>query len=222
MATIRCWKAASSSRFAIRNGFPGIRGARAASRGARWVVPARTCVAGLFDVSGTDHHTPGQVTAAHWLRVRFLVAGEPLLLHPGDVSSHRMTLDLRRGTLLSQGSRVKAPVLGLHARTLRLVSLSDRAIELQLIQLEVESGTIDVTMASEPSLQIDGRAYPPARREMGRCCQRGSGAASSATPLVWNQHDATALYRPARRNRVVPVRPAHWPDRPSPDCARRG
>jgi trehalose/maltose hydrolase-like predicted phosphorylase len=71
------------SRFAIRNGFPGIRGARAASRGARWVVvPARTCVAGLFDVSGTDHQTPGLVQAAHWLRVRFLVAGEPCCCIP--------------------------------------------------------------------------------------------------------------------------------------------
>ena len=134
------------SRFAISNGFLGIRGARAASRGARWVVPARTYVAGLFDVSGTEHQTPGLVPAADWLRVRFLVAGEPLLLHPGDVSSHRMTLDLRRGALLSQGSRIKAPDLGLRAQTLRLVSLSDRAIGLQLIQMEVDSGAVDVTI----------------------------------------------------------------------------
>jgi trehalose/maltose hydrolase-like predicted phosphorylase len=183
------------SRFAISNGFLGIRGARAASRGARWVVPARTYVAGLFDVSGTEHQTPGLVPAADWLRVRFMVAGESLLLHPGDVSSHRMTLDLRRGALLSQGSRIRAPALSLHAQTLRLVSLSDRSIGLQLIQLHVESGAIDVAieasfegvelglindrldqdlgvwhttqtgkhlaMASEPSLQIDGRAHPP-------------------------------------------------------------
>jgi trehalose/maltose hydrolase-like predicted phosphorylase len=134
------------SRFAISNGFLGIRGARAASRGARWVVPARTYVAGLFDVSGTEHQTPGLVPAADWLRVRFLAAGEPLLLHPGDVSSHRMTLDLRRGALLSQGSRIKAPDLGLRAQTLRLVSLSDRAIGLQLIQMEVDSGAVDVTI----------------------------------------------------------------------------
>jgi trehalose/maltose hydrolase-like predicted phosphorylase len=183
------------SRFAISNGFLGIRGARAASRGARWVVPARTYVAGLFDVAGAEHATPGLVPAADWLRVRFLVAGEPLLLHPGDVSSHRMTLDMRRGTLLSRGSRLKGPELSLHAQTLRLVSLSDRAIGLQLIQLDVESGVLDVTieasfegvelglindqldqdlgvwhaaqsgkhlgMASEPSLQIDGRVHPP-------------------------------------------------------------
>ena len=37
------------SRFAISNGFLGVRAALAVSRGARWVVPPRTYVAGLFD-----------------------------------------------------------------------------------------------------------------------------------------------------------------------------
>ena len=37
------------SRFAISNGFLGIRGARAITRGERWVIPPRTYVAGLFD-----------------------------------------------------------------------------------------------------------------------------------------------------------------------------
>jgi trehalose/maltose hydrolase-like predicted phosphorylase len=35
------------SRFAISNGFLGVRGTRAITRGARWVVPPRTYVAGL-------------------------------------------------------------------------------------------------------------------------------------------------------------------------------
>ena len=41
-------------RFAISNGFLGVRGARSTTRGARWVVPARTYVAGLFDTSDAD------------------------------------------------------------------------------------------------------------------------------------------------------------------------
>ena len=46
------------SRFAISNGFLGVRGARSTTRGARWVVPARTYVAGLFDsVRCGPHHT---------------------------------------------------------------------------------------------------------------------------------------------------------------------
>jgi trehalose/maltose hydrolase-like predicted phosphorylase len=56
------------SRFAISNGFLGIRGARAITRGARWVVPPRTYVAGLFDTAGTERATPGLVPAADWLQ----------------------------------------------------------------------------------------------------------------------------------------------------------
>ena len=51
-----------------------------------------------------------------------------------------MTLDMRRGALLSDGHHLRSPDLGLRVRTLRLVSLSDRAVGLQLIQLEIEHG----------------------------------------------------------------------------------
>ena len=134
------------SRFAISNGFLGIRGARAITRGARWVVPPRTYVAGLFDTAGTERATPGLVPAADWLQVRILLAGGPLVHHPGDVSSHRMTLDVRRGVLLTEARQFKAGDVGIRLRTLRLVSLSERAVGLQLIQLEIEDGEVDVTL----------------------------------------------------------------------------
>ena len=135
------------SRFAISNGFLGIRGARATTRGARWIVPPRTYVAGLFDTSGTQGAAaPGLVPAADWLQVRILLPGGPLVHHPDDVSSHRMTLDLRRGALLS-ASRFKTPDLGiLRLRTLRLVSLGERAVGLQLIRLEIEEGEVEITL----------------------------------------------------------------------------
>ena len=47
------------SRFAVSNGFLGVRGVRATTRGERWVVPARTYVAGLFDTAGTPGATRG-------------------------------------------------------------------------------------------------------------------------------------------------------------------
>ena len=134
------------SRFAISNGFLGVRGARAVTRGARWVVPPRTYVAGLFDTPGTERVTPGLVPAADWLQVRILLPGGALVHHPGDVSSHRMTLDVRRGVLLSESRQLKTPDVGIRLRTLRLVSLSDRAIGMQLIQLEIEDGEVDVTL----------------------------------------------------------------------------
>ena len=48
------------------------------TRGARWVVPARTYVAGLFDTPGTGPGAPGLVPAADWLQVRILLPGGPL------------------------------------------------------------------------------------------------------------------------------------------------
>ena len=133
-------------RFTISNGFLGVRGARSTTRGGRWVIPARTYVAGLFDTSGADRATRGLIPAADWLRVRILLPSGPLLHHPGDVSSHRMTLDMRRGALLSEGRHLKAPDLGLQVHTSRLVSLGDRAIGLQLIQLNIEDGELDITL----------------------------------------------------------------------------
>jgi trehalose/maltose hydrolase-like predicted phosphorylase len=133
------------SRFAISNGFLGIRGARATTRGARWIIPPRTYVAGLFDTPGTEGAIAGLIPAADWLQGRILLPGGPLVRHPADAFSHRMTLDLQRGALLS-ASRLKTPELGiLRLRTLRLVSLSERAVGLQLIQMEIEKGEIEIT-----------------------------------------------------------------------------
>jgi trehalose/maltose hydrolase-like predicted phosphorylase len=134
------------SRFAISNGFLGIRGSRATTRGARWVVPPRTYVAGLFDTPGAEGTTPGLIPAADWLRVRILLPGGPLVHHPGDVSSHGMTLDLRRGALFSEFGQLKSPDVGMRLRTARLVSLNERAVGLQLIHLEIEEGEVEVTL----------------------------------------------------------------------------
>src|SRR6202050_2034325 len=74
------------SRFAISNGFLGIRGARSITRGTRWVVPPHTYVAGLFDTPASEPATSGLVPAADWLQVCILLPGGPLVHHPGDVS----------------------------------------------------------------------------------------------------------------------------------------
>ncbi len=138
----------TESRFAISNGFMGVRGARSTTRGGRWAVPARTYVAGLFDASGSSTEL---VPAADWLAIQILLPGGPLLHHPRDVQSHRMTLDMRRGALLSEGHHHTAPCLNIRARTLRLVSLSDRGVGLQLIRAEIEEGALEVTL--EASLE---------------------------------------------------------------------
>ena len=134
------------SRFAISNGFLGVRAARAITHGTRWVIPPRTYVAGLFDAAGSENAKSALVPAADWLHVRILLPGGPWVHQPDDVSSHRMALDMKRGVVLTEGDQLMAPGHSLRGRTLRLVSLSERAIGLQLIQFEFADGAADVTL----------------------------------------------------------------------------
>jgi trehalose/maltose hydrolase-like predicted phosphorylase len=133
------------SRFAISNEFLGVRGTRETSRGARWVAPPHTYVGGLSGALGPQPATPELIPAADWLQIRILLPSGPLVHHPGDASSHRMMLDVKRGALFGDCCLSKTPGVGVRLRTLRVVSLSERALGLQLIQLEIEDGEVELT-----------------------------------------------------------------------------
>lgn len=133
------------SRFAISNGLLGVRGERAFTRGWRWAPPARTYVAGLFDRTGEAGGVPVLLPAADWLRVHVHVDGVPFVEEPADVPSHRVELDLRRGLALSDLLHA-ADSLRVRVRTLRLVSLADRPVGLQLIRLDVLEGVRQVVL----------------------------------------------------------------------------
>ena len=134
------------ARFAISNGFLGVRGGRAVSRGSRWIEPHRTYIAGLFDIPAPEHPTPELVTAPGWLQVRIIEAGGPLVHHPAEVTSHRTTLDMRRGALLTESRLIDHPAIAVCVRTLRFVSLSERAIGAHVVEVEVEDGEIELTL----------------------------------------------------------------------------
>ncbi len=134
------------SRFTVSNGFLGVRGGRAVTPGARWIVPPRTYVAGLFDTPPAEQAIPVLIPAASWLQVRISGPGKPMVHHPFDVPSHRMTLDMRRGLVLTEWSHCQPGEVCIRLRTLRLVSLSERAVGLQVIRLEVEEGEAEVTL----------------------------------------------------------------------------
>ena len=151
------------SRFSISNGFLGVRGARSVSRGPTWLAGPnmeyweswpRTYVAGLFDTPNAEPAVPSLVPVADWLRVRILLDGEPLLLDSGDMLSHSRTLDMKRGLLVTDWAQRSAAGVVVRLRTLRLVSLADRAIGLQLIQFEVEQAQVQVTL--EASFEAAG------------------------------------------------------------------
>ena len=84
------------ARFATSNGFLGVRGGRAVSRGSRWTEPHRTYIAGLFDIPDLEHPIAVLVPAAGWLESRIIPSGVPLV--PPSC----------RGTLASHDSRYAA------------------------------------------------------------------------------------------------------------------
>ena len=102
-------------------------------------------MAGLFDTTDAKGAPPGLVPAADWVPTRILLPAGPLVYHPGEVSSRRIILDIKRGALLTAGHFTELPDLSLQVHTLRLVSLDDRGLGLQLIQLEIEHGEVDLT-----------------------------------------------------------------------------
>jgi trehalose/maltose hydrolase-like predicted phosphorylase len=134
------------SRLAVSNGFLGVRAARAISRGAMWVSWShtlswaswpRTYVAGLFDTPNIQPPVPALVPGPDWLRIRLLLDGKTLLLRSGELLEHRRTLDMRRGLLLIEWRHRDAGRVA-HVRSIRFVSLADRAIGVQLLELSVD------------------------------------------------------------------------------------
>jgi trehalose/maltose hydrolase-like predicted phosphorylase len=198
------------ARFTISNGFLGVRGGRVVSRGERWLEPHRIYVAGLFDIPDPEHPIPELVAAPSWLQSRILAVDEPIVHHPAEVSWHRATLDLRRGALLT-GSFMEHATAAVRVRTLRLASLSDRAIGLHVIEIEIERGDTEVTL--EASVEGLGRGLRVERFEPGfavwRTKHTGKRVAAAAAPLF--QIDGADL--PA----VMPgpfVWSWHWKTRP--------
>ena len=134
------------SRFAISNGFLGVRGSRSFDHRAGHPVTPRSYVAGLFDVVGADQPVPALVAVPDWLRLRLSLSTGASILNPEDVSFVHRTLDLRRGTLLSEGRLATRDGLAICLRVLRLVSMRERALGMQLVRMEVEAGDVAITV----------------------------------------------------------------------------
>jgi trehalose/maltose hydrolase-like predicted phosphorylase len=148
----------SESRFAVGNGFLGVRGARAVSRGPMWLSWMhslhwaswpRTYIAGLFDTPNIEPPVPALVPAPDWLRVHIRLNDRLLVLRPGELAWHRRILDMRRGVLITDWQQGNPSAGAIRVRTLRLVSQDERAIGLQLLTLEVQGEGALVTLEAE-------------------------------------------------------------------------
>jgi trehalose/maltose hydrolase-like predicted phosphorylase len=165
-------ESAVESRFALGNGFLGLRAARAVSRGPTWVSWLghikwaswpRCYVAGLFDRPNTEPPVPALVPVADWPRVRILLDGTPQLLSDGEILAGRRMLDLRRGVLLSELAHRTSSGITLTGRELRLVSMADRAVGLQLLRFSIDRDGVDVRL--EASFAMAGLGMEPTRLE---------------------------------------------------------
>jgi trehalose/maltose hydrolase-like predicted phosphorylase len=196
------------SRFAVSNGFLGVRAARAISRGAMWVSWShtlswaswpRTYVAGLFDTPNIQPPVPALVPGPDWLRIRLLLDGKPLLLRSGQLLEHRRTLDMRRGLLLIEWRHRDSAGRIAHVRSIRFVSLADRAIGAQLLELSVDQ-PVEITV--DALMEDAGSGLEVVRMEpdlaIWRTAESGmSLAVASATEL---QLDGTRLRPDAQGN----------------------
>ena len=164
------------TRFAISNGFLGLRGALATDLGACRTLPPRTYVAGLFDTALVGAPIPERLPAPDWLQLRIGLPDGPYLACP-DPSSRDVTLDMRRGVLLTQVRQPPGATLDIRLSTLRLASLDMRGIVLQLVEFAVEQGmgeiTVDVTCGEASPLLTPVTAEP----DLGVWRTRQSGKA---------------------------------------------
>ena len=174
-------ESAVESRFALGNGFLGMRAARSVSRGPtwlswlgyiRWASWPRCYVAGLFDIPNTEPPVPALVPVADWSRVRVLLDGEPLLAREGEVLAGTRRLDLRRGVLLSSWTHRNPAGITVTGRELRLLSRADCAAGLQLMQFALDRDGVEVTL--EASFAMAGLGMEPTQldEDLGRGARR--------------------------------------------------
>lgn len=165
-------ESAVESRFALANGFLGMRAARSVSRGPtwlswlgylRWASWPRCYVAGLFDTPNVEPPVPALVPVADWSRVRLMLDGKVLLAREGEVLRSARQLDMRRGVLLSGWThRTPAGITGAGGE-LRLLSQADRAAGLQLMHFSLDQDGVEVCL--EASFAMADLGLEPVRLE---------------------------------------------------------
>ena len=174
---------AVESRFALGNGFLGMRASRPVSRGPtwvswlgyiRWASWPRCYVAGLFDRPNTVPPVPALVPVADWSRVRLVLDDRPQLLLDGEFLTSTRQLDLRRGMLVSDLSYRAHAGITISGGELRLVSLADRATALQLLRFSLDRDGIDVTL--EANFAMAGMGMEPLQLDRDICAWRTEGS----------------------------------------------
>jgi trehalose/maltose hydrolase-like predicted phosphorylase len=163
-------ESAVESRLAFANGFLGMRAARSVGRGptwlswlgfVRWKSWPRCYLAGLFDIPNTEPAVPALAPIADWSRIRVSLDGETLLESTGQLVALSRKVDLLRGVFLSSWTHRTPSGIDVSGSQLRLLSLADRAVGLQLLRAELDRDGVDVRV--EASLALAGIGMEPTR-----------------------------------------------------------
>ena len=156
------------SRFALSNGFLGVRGDCNPSQQDPLGTASRTLVAGLFDTGDGSDAVPTLIPAPDWLQVRLTLGDRGLARMHADTGSIH-SLDMKRGLVLS-GCRLANDEGAVQVRALRLVSARRRALGLQALRIVVETGECEIgveALAGSPD-----PALRPEQRDAGLCLWR--------------------------------------------------
>jgi trehalose/maltose hydrolase-like predicted phosphorylase len=121
------------SRFALGNGFLGLRGSLDLPGEAS---QPRTYVAGVFDLADTPPYVAALTPGPDCLEVEVRLDGEPVSVDKGQVAELRRVLDMRRGVLRSYWSHVTERGKELRIESARLASLAHRNMGLQVVRLQ--------------------------------------------------------------------------------------
>src|SRR5215469_5884157 len=177
---------AVESRFALGNGHLGMRASRPYSRGPtwvswlgyiRWASWPRCYVAGLFDRPNTVPPVPALVPVANWSRVRIVLDDQPYLLMDEDFYTSTRRLDMRRGLLVGEMSHRAHTGVTLTGSELRIVSLADRAVGLQLGRFSLDRDGVDVML--EADFAMAGMGMEPLQLDRDVCAWRTEGSGKS-------------------------------------------
>jgi HAD superfamily hydrolase (TIGR01509 family) len=165
------------SRYAIGNGFLGMRASRSVSRGPtwvswqgylRWASWPRVYVAGLFDVPNTEPPIPALVPVADWSRVRIILDDQPLLSSEGQRVAGCRELDMRRGLLSLTATHRTVDGVTASGEELRLLSQADRATGLQLLRFYLDRDDVNVRL--EATFSMSGLSMEPLQIDTDVAC----------------------------------------------------
>ena len=204
-------ESAVESRFALGNGFLGMRAARSISRGPtwmswlgylRWASWPRCYAAGLFDIPNTEPPVPALMPLADWTRVQIRLDGEMLLARDGDILRSARQLDMQRGLLGSGWTQRTSAGIVASGREVRLLSQAERSLGVQFFQFSIDRDGVEIEVEASFALLAAGMEPSKLDADLGvwrtEATKQSVAMAGSAQLKVGN--------RPLAAERPFPLR----------------